>query len=123
MQSVPYVGTMTAVKEYQLRFAYTNTVTPLTEVHEATNDVLDIAKERYDLTVRDRKSYYLFRPSPCNDKLSFFSTQPVGVGWKVGDQEVGSNADDDCRYSFEYENPSPAAVAADTLHVGDSTGK
>ena len=95
----------------------------LTKVHEAADDILDIAKERHDVTDRDSSSRSLFRPSPCNDKLLFFSTQPSDVGWKVGDQEVGTNADDDCRYTFEYEDPPPAAVAADTLHVGDSTGK
>lgn len=45
MQNVPYVGTMTAVDEYELIFASMTSDTALTKVHEDTDDVLHIAKE------------------------------------------------------------------------------
>lgn len=95
----------------------------VTKVHEATDDILDITKKRHDLTDRNWRSSSLVRLGPCDDKLLFLGTQPARVGWKVGDQEVCTNADDDCRYPFKYEYPSPTTVAADTVHVGDSTGK
>ena len=123
VQNSQYIGTMTAVSKCQLRVTCTASDTTLTKVHEATNDVLDTCEERDDVTSRNRRSRPLVRSGPCNDKFLFFSAQPAGIGWKVGDQEVSTDTDADCRYTFEDENPPPTTVAADILHVGDSTGK
>ena len=45
MQNAQYVGTMTAVDEYELMFPSMNSGLQLTKVHEDTDDVLHIAKE------------------------------------------------------------------------------
>ena len=82
-----------------------------------------MAKERYNLTGIYRRSYSVVRCSSRDDIFPFLSAQPAGVGWKIGDQEVRTNADEDGRYTFEYEDPSPAAVAADTFHGANGTGK
>ena len=93
----------------------------LTKVYKGCNDIFYIAKERYNVTDRDRGRRPLFRL--CNDKFLFVGTQPMNVGWEVGNKEVDTNTDDDCRYTFEYEYPSPTAIATNTLHVSDGAGK
>ena len=123
MQNAPYIGTLTAVVRFQRSFRYVTSDTTLTKVQEASDEMLGISKERYDLTHCDRGRISIVRPSPRNYKVLFFGTQPVCVGWKVGDEEVRNNADGDGGYTFEYEYPSPTAVAAHTLHVSNSTGE
>ena len=93
----------------------------LTKVDKGGNDVLHIAEERYD--VMDRDSGSLLCLGPCNNIFLFFRTQPMNVGWEVGDKEIGTNTNNDCYYTFEYEYPPPTVIAADTLHIGDSAGK
>ena len=47
----------------------------------------------------------------------------MNIGWKVGDKEVGTNTDNYCCCTFKYEYPSPTAIAANAMHIGDSAGK
>jgi hypothetical protein len=52
---------------------------------------------------------------PC----SFFCGQERRGIWKVVKRPEGDDSNNDCEQTFENENPTPASIAADTVHFGD----
>ena len=122
---VQYIGTTKAAEIIvsMSSLAFVEYKIELTKVQQCSEYVLRICEVGKNIPNGDSHSLSLVRPRSSHDKTPFFFSQPFRFSGEVRNEEEGSKADKYCHYAFEYEYPSPAAVALDAVHVGNRTGK
>jgi len=59
----------------------------------------------------------------CYHECSFLFREPLGIVWKIADEEKGGNSNDYGDEAFEDKDPAPIFQPANSVHFCDSAGQ